>query len=164
VRRHGGRRQAVRGGIAVLLFLVVAVSLAVAARPAPATALQRAERLDAELRCPVCQGLSVADSPSSTARAIAADVARRVASGQSDEQVRRAYVSRYGPGILLAPDGVPGVVALALPVVLATAGAVGLVLALRRSRGRPRRKVDPRDEELVARLRAAAGSTERAPR
>lgn len=155
-----GRRSA-RRLAAVLVLLVVAVCLAVAARPAPTSALQRAERLDAQLRCPVCQGLSVADSPSSTARAIAADVARRVAAGESDEQVRQAYVARYGPGILLAPTGTPGVVALALPIVLATTAGIGLVLAVRRNRGRPGRSVDPRDEELVARLRAAADRRER---
>jgi cytochrome c-type biogenesis protein CcmH len=142
--------------LAVLVLLVAAGSLALASRTAPPTAAERAAHLDAELRCPVCQGLSVADSPSSTARAIATDVARRVAAGQSDQQIRQYYVGRYGPGILLAPSGTPGLVALALPLLLAALATTGVVLALRRGRRRRGRLPDARDEELVARLRAMA--------
>jgi len=148
-----------------LVIVVAAGGLALASRTAPPTPAERAQHLDAELRCPVCQGLSVADSPSSTARAIADDVARRVAAGQSDTRIRQYYVDRYGPGILLAPSGAPGAVALALPLLLAGVAAAGLFLALRRGRHRARR-ADADDEQLVARLRAGtAGTTdeERAP-
>jgi cytochrome c-type biogenesis protein CcmH len=148
VSRRWGRRLA-----GVLVLAVAAVSLVVATRTAPPSASQRAETLDAELRCPVCQGESVADSPSSTARAIAADVGRRVRAGQSDAEIRRFYVDRYGPGILLAPTGTPGVVAVALPLSVLLAGAGGLALALGRRRREAGRPVDVRDEELVARLR-----------
>jgi cytochrome c-type biogenesis protein CcmH len=145
-----------RRAVAVLVLVVAAGSLALAARSAPPTPTERAQQLDAELRCPVCQGLSVADSPSSTARAIATDVARRVAAGQSDAQIRRYYVARYGPGILLAPSGAPGLVAQALPLLLAASAAAGIVLALRRGRRRRGRLADEQDEQLVARLRAPA--------
>lgn len=146
-------RPRLRRLLAVLVIAIAAGGLALASRSAPPTPAERAERLDAELRCPVCQGESVADSPSSTARAIAADVAHRVAAGQSDDEIRRFYVDRYGPGILLAPTGTPGVVAVALPLaVLAVAGG-GLAFALARRRREAGRPVDARDEELVARLR-----------
>jgi cytochrome c-type biogenesis protein CcmH len=153
-------RRRLRRLLAVLVIAVAAGGLALASRSAPPTPAERAQQLDAELRCPVCQGLSVADSPSSTARAIADDVARRVASGQSDTRIRRYYVDRYGPGILLAPTGTPGAVALALPLLLAGLAALGIGLALRRGRRRGR-LADARDERLVARLRAGAvGSTD----
>jgi cytochrome c-type biogenesis protein CcmH len=158
-------RRWLRRTLGVLVLAVAAVSLALASRADPPTSAQRAERLDAELRCPVCQGLSVADSPSSTARAIADDVARRVATGQSDQQIRRYYVGRYGPGILLSPSGTPGALAQALPLLLATGATAGVVLALRRGRRRRGRLADAQDEELVARLRGVAGpaTEERAP-
>lgn len=147
--------------LGTLLLLVAAGSLAIASRSAPPSVAERAQQLDAELRCPVCQGESVADSPASTARAIAADVARRVAAGQSDDAIRQYYVDRYGPGILLAPAGAPGVLAQALPLALAALAAAGLVLTLRRGRRRRGRPVDARDEQLVARLRAATtGATD----
>jgi len=150
--------------LAVLVLAVAVVSLVLASRSAPPTAAERAQQLDAELRCPVCQGLSVADSPSSTAKAIATDVARRVSAGQTDAQVRQYYVGRYGPGILLAPSGTPGLVALGLPLLIAAFATTGVVLALRRGRRRRGRLADARDEELVARLRGLAAADEgRAP-
>jgi cytochrome c-type biogenesis protein CcmH len=135
------------------MLLVVAVSLAVASSGGSPSAAERTQRLDAELRCPVCQGESVADSPSSTARAIAADVARRVAAGESDEEIRQAYVDRYGEGILLTPTGAPGVVAVALPLVVLAAAATGFVLTVRRGRRERAPAVAAGDAELVARLR-----------
>lgn len=160
------RRRWLRRLLVGLVLAVAAVSLSLASRTAPPTPTERAQQLDSELRCPVCQGLSVADSPSSTARAIADDVARRVRAGQSDTQIRQYYVDRYGPGILLAPSGTPGLVAQALPLLLAALAATGIALALRRGRRRGGRAADARDEQLVARLRAAAtgpADKERAP-
>jgi len=151
-------RRRLRRLLAVLVIAIAAGGLVLASRSDPPTPAERAQQLDAELRCPVCQGLSVADSPSSTARAIADDVARRVASGQSDTRIRQYYVDRYGPGILLAPTGTPGVVALALPLLLAGLAAAGLFLALRRGRYRARR-ADAQDEQLVARLRASTAAS-----
>lgn len=147
-------RRWVRRVLGGLVLVVAAVSLTLASRTAPPTGAERAHDLDAELRCPVCQGLSVADSPSSTAKAIADDVFRRVDAGQSDEQIRQYYVGRYGPGILLAPSGAPGVLASGLPILFATLAAAGLFLALLRGRRRGGRRADAQDEELVARLRA----------
>ena len=44
-------------------------------------------------------------------------------SGQSDEQIRQAYVDRYGESILLKPEGSGlGILVWALPVVLLVVG------------------------------------------
>lgn len=115
--------------------------------PSPAA---RSRRLAAELRCPVCQGLSVADSPSETARAMAADVRRRVDAGETDDEIRRAYVERYGEWILLEPAG-SGFVAVvwALPVAAMVLGGGALVLAFRRWRRQPALAATEEDRELV---------------
>ncbi len=60
-------------------------------------------RIAGELRCPVCQALSVRDSPSETARAIREEIARRVAEGRTDEEIVREFRDAYGDWILLAP-------------------------------------------------------------
>lgn len=115
---------------------------------------ERARDLAAELRCPVCEALSVADSPDSTARAIRADLRRRVAAGQSDEQIRQAYVDRYGESILLEPQGSGlGVLVWGLPVAALVLGGGGLALALRRWRREPRLHATSADEALVAKTR-----------
>lgn len=63
----------------------------------------RSDALARELRCPDCQGLSVADSPTESAREIRRQIDDLVADGKSDEEVRAHFVSRYGEWILLAP-------------------------------------------------------------
>ena len=89
----------------IIVAAILAVGLAVAwtARPQPITAAERVDRISAELRCPVCQGLSVQDSPSETARSMRALVAQRVAEGRTDDQIRAEFVQSYGDWILLAP-------------------------------------------------------------
>ena len=99
----------------------------------PVTDGERVERLTEQLRCPVCDGLAVADSPSSTARAIAADVRSRVAAGQTDDHIRNAYVAQYGEWILLEPPaGGIGTLAWLLPAALVVGGAGMAAWTLRR--------------------------------
>ena len=61
----------------------------------------------AQLRCVVCQNLSVADSPSETARQMRDIVRERLALGETPEQVMAYFVDKYGTWILLAPPA-PG--------------------------------------------------------
>jgi cytochrome c-type biogenesis protein CcmH len=63
----------------------------------------RVQQLGKELRCAVCQGLSVADSPSSMARAQLDKIRELVADGKTDQQVRDYFVARYGEWVLLQP-------------------------------------------------------------
>lgn len=118
----------------VILATIVLVTLAVGGRTdGPATDAERVEQLTEQLRCPVCDGLAVADSPSSTARAIAADVRSRIAAGESDDDVRNAYVAQYGEWILLEPPaGGIGTLAWVLPVALVVGGAGLAAWTLRR--------------------------------
>ncbi|HLM48860.1 MAG TPA: cytochrome c-type biogenesis protein [Myxococcaceae bacterium] len=63
----------------------------------------RVQKLGKELRCAVCQGLSVADSPSSMARAQLDKVRELVAEGKTDQEVRDYFIARYGEWVLLQP-------------------------------------------------------------
>ena len=62
-----------------------------------------AETLARELRCPDCQGLSVADSPTQPAREIRRQIDSLLADGATPDEVRAHFVARYGEWILLAP-------------------------------------------------------------
>lgn len=114
------------------------------------SAAARAEAIAEDLRCPVCQGLSVADSPSPTAEAMYDDVRRRVEAGESDSAIKGYYVSRYSEWVLLDPDasGV-GVVVWILPVAALLVAVGGLALAFRRWRRQPGRAATDEDRALV---------------
>jgi cytochrome c-type biogenesis protein CcmH len=130
---------------------VAVFALAVASRPSPPLAPDRqATAIAVGLRCPVCQGLSVADSDSQTARDLRADIGRRVDAGQTSADIRQAYVDRYGEWILLRPrnDGFGRLVWLAPPIAAAFgAGLIGEAL-WRWSRRRTARPTDA-DRQVV---------------
>ena len=141
----------------ILAAAIIAIALAVAwsARPQPVTAADRVDRISAELRCPVCQGLSVQDSPSETARSMRALVAQRVAEGRSDDEIRAEFRASYGDWILLAPPvaSAGGLVWLA-PI---AAVAVGAWLAWARARAPAPAMASPTDEQ-TRRLRELVAS------
>ncbi|MBX7112873.1 MAG: cytochrome c-type biogenesis protein CcmH [Myxococcaceae bacterium] len=63
----------------------------------------RVHRLGKGLRCPMCQGQSIADSPAPAARAQLDKVRELVAAGRSDAEVESYFVDRYGEWALLKP-------------------------------------------------------------
>lgn len=85
------------------------------------------------LRCPVCQGESIQDSPSELAQQMRAVVRDRLRSGQSPEQVKAYFVSRYGEWILLEPkmSGL-NIFLYAVPVVLVIGGLALIFVLVRR--------------------------------
>jgi cytochrome c-type biogenesis protein CcmH len=144
-----------RWGPWIGLAVVVVIALAVVVWPngdqSPAA---RAHALETELKCPECQGLSVADSQAPTSRAIRTDIKRRIARGESDAEIRQAYVDDYGESILLSPqDSGISLIVWVLPVVVLALGATGIVFALRRNRGEPHLHPTAADERLVERAR-----------
>ena len=84
----------------------------------------RTKHVAAELRCPVCQGLSLADSPSQLAQEMRNVVKDQLRAGKSDEEVKAYFVSKYGEWILLEPPARGFNLAVyVLPVVLLLGGA-----------------------------------------
>ncbi len=71
--------------------------------PPEAIATARTERLQKALRCPVCQGLSVSDSPSDAARAMGDRIEELVREGYTEAQVTEYFVDRYGAWVELEP-------------------------------------------------------------
>jgi cytochrome c-type biogenesis protein CcmH len=61
------------------------------------------QQIAAQLRCVVCQNLSVGDSPSETANQMRGIIRERLARGETPDQVRAYFVEKYGTWILLEP-------------------------------------------------------------
>jgi cytochrome c-type biogenesis protein CcmH len=112
-------------GLAALMLLVAVTVL----RPAPAPTLaEQTDQLAAELRCPDCAGVSVAESPTSSAAEIRRQIVALLADGKTADEVRDHFVDRYGEWILLSPR-LP--IAWALPAIALIVGIGALVAWLR---------------------------------
>ncbi len=109
-----------------------------------------------ELRCVVCQNLSVADSPSEMAQQMRAIVRDQLAAGKTPDEVRSYFVSRYGEWVLLAPT--PKGFSLLLWVLPFVALVAGLAVAIGLAWhwARRKQKVDDRtvDPALLARVQS----------
>ena len=89
-----------------------------------------------KLRCPVCQGLSVADSPAEGAKLMKNRIREFVAAGYSDDQICTYFVARYGEWVLLEPPrkGIHWVLWLGPFGLLALGGASVVSLRTRKAR------------------------------
>ena len=72
--------------------------------PTPDTIEPRVQHLSSNLRCPVCQGMSVAESTTEVALNFQARIRALVTAGYSDEQILDYFVERYGEFMVLDPE------------------------------------------------------------
>ena len=129
-------RRIGRSDIVLLLAVLgVALSVGVAALSARGSTVDsRARAIEAQLRCPTCQGLSIADSPATSASQMRSIVQDQLSRGASDDEVRAFFVARYGRWILLDPPASGPDLALWLAPAAIVAG--GALLVVRRARAR----------------------------
>jgi cytochrome c-type biogenesis protein CcmH len=155
-----GRRTWLLVGAAAAVVAVAAL-VASAEGDEPTTVPDRARGVASGLRCPVCQNLSVADSPSRLAGEMRAEIEQRLAAGASEEEVRAFFVARYGEWVLLEPtrEGL-NLMPFLFPVVAVAAGFAIWLVAVR---GRPPTEAAPASEEERRRIRGELGALEDAP-
>lgn len=123
----------------------------------PRTTAERARDVGESIKCPTCQGQSVADSSAPAARAIRTEIARRIEAGETDEQIRDYIAGIYGEENLLTPpsDGVAGLIWF-LPVAGLVGAIGGLVVVFRRWRVPEHVDVSDEDRVLVEQARRRA--------
>ena len=154
--------------LARLVLMALAVALACAqapvasAQPSVASAQPAATNVDdprvyevgSQLRCVVCQNLSVADSPSEMAHQMRGIVKERLAAGESPDQVIQYFVEKYGEWILLKPrrHGFNWLVWLA-PYVAVGVGLVIFGFVVRRWTARRARAAAPAPVDAAMRER-----------
>jgi cytochrome c-type biogenesis protein CcmH len=93
----------------------------------------RAAEIAAELRCPVCRNQAVVESNAELSREMQALVRERLVAGDTPDEVKEYFVSRYGEWILLEPQrrGINWIVWI-LPFLALALGAVLAVTLVRK--------------------------------
>jgi cytochrome c-type biogenesis protein CcmH len=133
--RSGRRvlRRSWRPWIPLALVLGLALAVGAVGSTGPATNEERVTAIARTIKCPSCQGESVADSSAPVSQTIRVEIAQGVEQGQTDDQIRQRYVDTYGKAVLLIPtgSGIGGLVWV-LPVVALVAALAGLFVAFRR--------------------------------
>ncbi len=100
----------------------------------PDSALEaRTRDVASQLRCPVCQGLSLQDSPSELAQEMRGVVKEQLRAGRTPNEVKQYFINRYGEWILMEPQrhGFNWLV-YALPALVLVGGLAVIYVALRR--------------------------------
>lgn len=149
-------RRSARGQRVAWVVLAVAVAAALvvgAHRPTPPRRAAEIAAIEANIKCPSCEDLSVATSTAPTAIALRAAIVKRIDAGQSPKQVEQYVISRYGQGILLRPptSGLSGLV-WELPLAGAGLGVVALGIFFWRRRRVTAVNVSEEDDDLVRRV------------
>jgi cytochrome c-type biogenesis protein CcmH/NrfF len=130
----------------------------------PAQLDDATHELAARIRCPVCQGHSISDSPSETARNMLALVRAMVAAGYVEDQVFVYFETRYGEFIRLLPraEGF-NLLVWAIPLSALALGFLVVVLFLRKNRAATRPAAAPRHAKTPDPVDAAAAPDELDP-
>lgn len=117
-------------GFGALAVITVGLTTAPSA---PASAEDRVESLSASIKCPFCNGESLAESTSSVAADYRDLIAERVADGASDEAILDEFAGNFGASYVYGSSGSRWAFLLwLLPAVVLVVG-IGVVVALWRS-------------------------------
>jgi cytochrome c-type biogenesis protein CcmH len=134
-----------------------ALTIGVTRAGGPRSNEERVEAIAKTIKCPVCRSESVFDSKADASQNIRDEIARQVAAGRSDDQIRAFVNDRFqDQGLLLVPpkSGVDSLVWV-LPVVALVLAAGGLAVAFRKWRLAPDTVPTDDDRALVDAARHA---------
>lgn len=125
-------------GICVLFICAIGANVAGAQALTDSALEAQTKAVASHLRCPVCQGLSIQDSPSELSQQMKSIVREQLRAGKSPDEVKAYFVSKYGEWILLEPkpQGMNLAVYLA-PFVLLLGGGALIVVMVRKWTARP---------------------------
>ena len=121
----------------------------------------RARTIGAGLRCLVCQNETIDESNAGLAHDIRVLLRERLVAGDTDAQVVKAIVARYGEFVLLNPPVRPATYVLWFgPVVILIAGLIGGAIYVRR-RPHASEQLTPLSANERSRLEAILRETDR---
>jgi cytochrome c-type biogenesis protein CcmH len=114
---------------------------------------RRTMEISAELRCPVCQGLAIGDSPSIMAANMKAQVRELLERGYTEPQILSYFEKSYGGFVLLKPKNT---LVWILPILVLAGGFVLVVTKAKKLATAPVKTAtaeEPVDDPYLARVR-----------
>ncbi len=133
--RRWSRRPSALMALGLLVALALVWGVTVFRASQPKTLDQRTQEVASQLQCPICNGESVADSPSGLASEMRGLIRQKLAQGESEQQVIQYFESRYGNTILESPPAQGFTLMIWLPPALMLALGAYAVFALGREWG-----------------------------
>jgi cytochrome c-type biogenesis protein CcmH/NrfF len=130
---------------------VMALALLLLVSTEPATE-DRVEQIGSRIKCPVCQGESIANSPSPMAEDMMDLVAERVAAGSSDDTIIDELLSSYTGALLLDPPTGGNTLVLWIAPVVALAAGIGVIVWWKRHPGQDQTVEQPSSRGSQARI------------
>jgi cytochrome c-type biogenesis protein CcmH len=135
----------------MILLLLIAALGAPQGTPLSGTTLeQKTHEVASLLRCPVCQGMSVADSPSTVALDMKQQVRDMLARGYTQEQILGYFEQSYGQFVLLKPQNP---LVWILPIIVLLVGVTVVVITARRLTSPDNRQPTATDDPYLDRVR-----------
>jgi cytochrome c-type biogenesis protein CcmH/NrfF len=129
--------------------MAITLALLVSTRPVD---LDRVEAIGSRIKCPVCQGESIANSPSPMAEDMMDLVAERVAAGATDDQVIAELLTSYSGALLLDPPTSGNTLILWLAPLAAVVAGVVVIMWWKRHPGADTAPTGPRPTRSRTRL------------
>lgn len=123
--------ERIRNLVIVSAMVAMASILVVLVLTSP-TDVDRVQTIGAQIKCPVCQGESIANSPAQMARDMMSLVAERVSAGADDQAIIDELLSSFSGAVLLNPPASGATLALWIAPVAALAVGAGVIYWWRR--------------------------------
>lgn len=127
-------------GVSLAALVVIITGLASGPTVEP-SAEDRVASLAASIKCPFCNGESLADSGSGVAADYRSLIAERVAAGSTDAEIRQEFADNFGDAFILDTSTTRWSVVLWIAPLVVLAVGAGVILAMRRA---------AKDEEMVS--------------
>jgi cytochrome c-type biogenesis protein CcmH len=118
--------------LAALAVMAAVWSTLLIIKPKQETLDQRVQDVASQLRCPVCQGESVADSQATIAQQMRQVIHEQLQSGKSEQDVVQYFIRSYGDQIVWLPPWQGfSLLAWLVPMAFLLGGAVLVFIVLR---------------------------------
>ena len=118
-------------GVSLVAFAFIAFTFSAEA-PSDSPTEDRIESLSSAIRCPFCNGESLADSQAGVAADYRALIAERIEAGATDEEIIDEFAANFGDSFILDTSTSAWSIALWLVPVLALLAGGAAVLVIKR--------------------------------